>query len=556
MIDAIDFDGDGGGYDGDTSECAGSSSVGAGDITPAMQSCGGTCSTDGRVCLFSNECRLCIGGANAGMVCTSGSNCPDGTCPAQTGITCNGAHDTCRVTISGHPVGGSACNIAEPSRCIRYDGINPGNYFPPGLWCEHAFQDKCDAEWILNGITGHGAVDLSVIYARFGMVTDVNEETPDFQPTYLGTLVLDVPSNAKGSYRIDINDDQTILCENYDISCPDGPMPIAALNEAVIRVVSCSTGADCNDDNACTVDACVDACECTHTPIAGWDPAAECCHPTTGVQAPIPGSTPCRVGGCSLGGNSGTPTLTSLPDGTACNPEDRCFQTGQCVAGTCDGEEFAGPNCLKSRFISFLPQTGSASSAYRVRLVSLHHPDPPYRAGVAADFSAFEGEYRWVGPFSTYVESSVNPTPVYAAVLGCDPHYANWLFFDLLHVTGSEVVPSSVYELQWIREGFDINNEANYSFPIVLQTDAWGDVFWPYSPPGSTIQPDASDLTEVIDKFKGLVGSISKPRAVMSGANGSDIPDLNLDVDFGQVSANVDAFRGKPYPYAGPAPCP
>jgi hypothetical protein len=276
----------------------------------------------------------------------------------------------------------------------------------------------------------------------------------------------------------------------------------------------------------------------------------------TGVQAPIPPSTPCRTGGCSLGGNSGTPTLTELADGTACTPEDRCYLPGQCSGGACDAEAYAGSDCLKSRFISYEPFTGSTSSAYRVRLVSLHHPDPPYRAGDAADFSAFEGQYRWVGGPTAYTESSTNMTVLYVSLTDCEPHYRNWTPMDLVHVMGSEIVPSSIYEVQSIAEGLDTNIESNYSAPIVLQTNAWCDVFHPYSPPGTSIQPNATDHAVVIDKFKSAAGAISKVRAVVAGANGSDIPDLTHDVDFGQVSANIDAFRGLPYPYAGPVPCP
>jgi hypothetical protein len=134
----------------------------------------------------------------------------------------------------------------------------------------------------------------------------------------------------------------------------------------------------------------------------------------SGAQSPTPQSTSCRIGGCSFGGSSGVATYSPLPDGTACVSADPCYPDGQCNDGQCIGEQYAGTDCPKSRFITFDPNaiTGSTTAAYRVRLVSLHHPDPPYTGDIATDFSTHEGEVRWVGPPGTYVESSANSTPV------------------------------------------------------------------------------------------------------------------------------------------------
>ncbi len=257
---------------------------------------------------------------------------------------------------------------------------------------------------------------------------------------------------------------------------------------------------------------------------------------------------------CSLGGSSGSPAYTLRPDGTACS-DDPCYDEGQCSAGSCIASQYAGSGCAKPRFISFDISTGAASSAYRVRLVSLHHPNPPY-GGPVADFTAFEGEFRWVDVPASYAESSSNSTPVHAAFVGCDPHYRDWSLIDLLHVGGAEIVPSSVYEVQSIAEGLDVNVEANFSAPITIITSRWCDVVLPYAPPSTTEQPDAGDHAALIDKFRGWPGAISKPRALLVGFGASGIPDLSIDVDFSHISAAVDAFRNRPYPFAGPIPCP
>jgi len=142
--------------------------------------------------------------------------------------------------------------------------------------------------------------------------------------------------------------------------------------------------------------------------------------------------------------------------------------------------------------------------------------------------------------------------------MSCDPHYQDWSGIDLLHVAGAEIVPSSEYEVQFIAEGLDINVESNYSAPVTIYTARWGDVIIPNNPPGSTTQPDAADHAALVNKFRSAPGSISKPRALLAGTGmgASGIPSLEVDVGFAEISAAVDAYRGRPYPYAGPVPCP
>ncbi len=173
-----------------------------------------------------------------------------------------------------------------------------------------------------------------------------------------------------------------------------------------------------------------------------------------------------------------------------------------------------------------------------------------------ADFSAYEGQVRWVGPPANYIESTADLTPVHAAVVQCAPHYQDWNFIDLLHVTGEEIVPSSVYEVQSIDEGLDTNVEANYSAPITIPTARWADVIIPYSPPNATAQPNAGDHAALVTKFRSAAGAMSKPRALLSGDMMTGIPNLENDVGFTEISLAVDAFRGAPYPYAGPQGCP
>lgn len=212
----------------------------------------------------------------------------------------------------------------------------------------------------------------------------------------------------------------------------------------------------------------------------------------------------------------------------------------------------------KSRFIStMVPQAVTASglpTALRVTLTSLHHVDPPYTGGAAADFSAFEGEARWVGPPTQYTESTSNPATFHAATLQCTPFYQDWSTVGLLHITGPEIVPSSVYTLENVAVSCQ-GNEANcndVSVGLEVGTTRWADIVIPFNPPSNNVQPDVTDISALVDKFRNAAGAPIKVQALLAG----DMPDLNGDVDFTQISAGVDAFRGVPYPNSGPSPCP
>jgi len=220
----------------------------------------------------------------------------------------------------------------------------------------------------------------------------------------------------------------------------------------------------------------------------------------------------------------------------------------------------ADPSGLqKSRFISTLvPQASTAAggtpTAIRVTLTNLHDVDPPYGGGSASDFSSFEGQVRWVGPPTQYEESTSNPTTFYAATLQCSPFYQDWSTVGLLHITGPEILPSSVYTLENVAVSCQ-GNEAgcpDVSAALEVATTRWADLVSPFNPPSLTIQPDLSDVSAVVDKFRGAPGAPIKVQALLAG----DMPDLDGDVDFTQISAAVDAFRGTPYPNSGPVACP
>jgi hypothetical protein len=222
----------------------------------------------------------------------------------------------------------------------------------------------------------------------------------------------------------------------------------------------------------------------------------------------------------------------------------------------------ADPSGLnKARTLSFVPPggavaAGSTEYALRATLDSLHHVNPPYTGGNAADFSSFEGEVRWVGPPAQYVESGASGVPFIAAQLQCTPHYQDWSTVGLLHVFGSAITPSSTYRVQTVAAscaGIEDTCTA-ISAPLVVSTTRWGDVRSPYNPPDPSVQPDISDVSALVDKFRNAPGAPIKARGVLAGEPGNTFGEithtvLNVDFGFSHISACVDAFRGVPYPY-------
>jgi len=222
----------------------------------------------------------------------------------------------------------------------------------------------------------------------------------------------------------------------------------------------------------------------------------------------------------------------------------------------------ADPSGLnKSRTLSIVPPVGSVAggsiqNAIRVTLESLHHVNPPYSGGQSVPFTSFEGQVRWVGPPTLYVESSASGIPFYASRLQCAPHYHDWSTVGLLHVTGSAITPSSVYEVENVAASC-MGSEANctaVSEPLIVSTTRWGDVRTPYNPPDPSVQPDISDVSALVDKFRNAPGAPIKARGILAGAPGNAFGEithevLNVDFGFSHISACVDAFRGVPYPY-------
>ncbi len=238
------------------------------------------------------------------------------------------------------------------------------------------------------------------------------------------------------------------------------------------------------------------------------------------------------------------------------------FHVGPCadvtppqVTPTADPSPF-----LKPRFISFSVTGGTGETALRIKLTSLHHVSPPYTGGPSIPFTAFEGKALWVGPPSNYIESSASQTPFKASYTQCAPHYRDWNTVGLLHVTGSGIVPSSIYHVENVAascQGVEgsaacLSGGANVSGQLEIKTTRWGDVADQFNPPSTTAQPDIADVTSMVNKFRSLLGAPIKARVTIAGQDAFgliNVATITNDFNFSHIAACVDAFRGGIYPF-------
>lgn len=204
----------------------------------------------------------------------------------------------------------------------------------------------------------------------------------------------------------------------------------------------------------------------------------------------------------------------------------------------------------KARYISFEPTNPNRLTALRVRLTSLHHPNPAPPG--TPDFSQHEGQLLWVGPPSDYPENWDLIQFFRAAKLQCQPHFMDWSTVGLLHVYGGQIVPNSVYDVQAVMDKCDPSAPECGSPFLSVMTGRQGDVTPPFEVENIRPQPDVLDVGTVINKIKNLPGAPSK---VFLQAHPQVVDPSNLIniIDAGKV---IDSIKWIPYLYDMPPPCP
>lgn len=334
----------GGGFEGDLAECDGAPAAGAGDLFPAIVPCQpGTCENHPATSCFSDQdcpdeserCRNKSCQGNPSVLCFGTADC---TNAGTTGPCLSFLSNPCRAGLSGIT---SPCEYGEPSRCIP----RPDWYPPGGPVCQYAFFNQCDPRDVLNGqfyhLGGYSAVDYSTINPRFGFVVDPGEEVIDYHPTMLANLVLDVPANARGAYRLDYDESQTFM-QNF--GPPGGNnMPIAALIMGVLEAPCgrCCSGYDSGNIQCVDhvgINDCLNGSDQWFTDGAVCPPNGPDCGECA-IDAQCDDGVACTVDNC-LGNQtcSNLPNDAQCDDGQFCNGQELCSAEFGCTSGTppCD----------------------------------------------------------------------------------------------------------------------------------------------------------------------------------------------------------------------------
>jgi hypothetical protein len=236
----------------------------------------------------------------------------------------------------------------------------------------------------------------------------------------------------------------------------------------------------------------------------------------------------------------------------------------RCVPILPDLEPAPNP-VAKNRYLSMTTGGGALArgdepgptSAIRLTLDSLHHPVPPPAGGPSPDYSAYEGEQRWVGPTAEYAHTNNPPTTFFAAGTECDAHFDE--FGGEFSVFGGSIVPSSQYSAQIVGDecAESLEEEDCYSGPLVLTTGRFGDIVGPANgPPDDAV--NVIDIPAVTDQIKDLISAVGKSRTQLH----FNTPNPQENVNVIDIAYVVDAVKEKPWyetilgVQSGPCTCP
>ena len=216
------------------------------------------------------------------------------------------------------------CGAGEPSRCMSFPELGPGNH------CEFTFQDRCNPNWALSGLAGVAATDHceNGTRCRFGVQTEPPDFIADYGwAIYLGTLVIDVPEGALGTYTISFNRDETFM---YDDTTWPGPCdPFFCPIHMVSAVINVTCGRCCyalgTGDAQCQDG--VTPGECAAQPTSHVFHADMLCPQNGGPECPDCGSdADCDDGLFCNGLESCTTEGTCLPGQAPCGEDERCHE--------------------------------------------------------------------------------------------------------------------------------------------------------------------------------------------------------------------------------------
>ncbi|UCC28806.1 MAG: hypothetical protein JSU86_11455 [Phycisphaerales bacterium] len=459
---------------------------------------------------------------------------------------------------------------------------------PSGL-CAAGFIDNTRTDYIFSGQGELPAVDRSTLDYRYGStLLGAPIPSPGIAGLYGGTLAVDVPIGAAGTFIIDFRHgaEQTYLASHFEYLIPLGgfePAVITVLTACCLPDGSCDpamTVEDClnadgalvaecagdNDSNGindacesggCCLDGgttCVElsrvdckaqggafVCACLGDvdPVYGVDDACEpCANASTPLAEPMACSQHDHCGEQPPGeGRGGTCSV----DGTCvCVDNDDCWNLAECLGGVCYAP--------KNRYITFEPNNAGRCVALRVDMTS------------CGTFPGCTFTKKWVD----------EPNPVTGVSRVVDtPIYRDWTE-EVIYVGDLEIVPASTYEVRAIQQDCDPNDPTKYSSPLILPTVpipttcadscvapcSWADIVGIQVSPGVYLPPDGNlDFDDVVAMMDAVTEHPTAPPISWT--------DLMREVPNGRIGIRdliaVDdaCFSDDPYfaDYPGASPC-
>ena len=233
---------------------------------------------------------------------------------------------------------------------------------------------------------------------------------------------------------------------------------------------------------------------------------------------------------------------TTSADGDSDGVPDECQNCN--TAGEASAAAEARP---MNRYVAFVPSSGTRHVAYRVRRTMLN-----------GSSSSVAPVTMWVGP-PIPADDSDGVAGAYARAQ-CEPYFASdWGSSSPIFLLGESILPGAAYRVDAIEVGCwsDVGDDEAYrgprevgyhfSKPISLQTASlWGDVAGSINGKPDGIV-NMVDVSAVVDLFG--QGDLNR---LHEGDLAPAIPDQR--VDFADISEVVNAYRGRPYPFAVAAP--
>lgn len=204
--------------------------------------------------------------------CSDDQTCIDafgGVC-SFLGNPCNADID-CPFVANGEKCAGSRCDFP----------ILVGGFCEPGF----IFGGRTD--YIFLPTAHLAAVDLTALNYRFAStLLDPNDAVEDpGSPRYLGTLVLDVSSDAVGRYEVGLFPSPMSILLQVDNGLVQ---PLNAKSAFVL--IPCELDSECEDNSVCTMDVCAADGSCANAP--DFDDTVSCCDPVTGDLCGLPSEPP------------------------------------------------------------------------------------------------------------------------------------------------------------------------------------------------------------------------------------------------------------------------